>query len=306
MAKTTIIIPVKDEEDGLEHLLGEYSSSELYDDEEIQFIFVIDGRTSDNSREIAGRFSQKIVDQKESHGKGAAIQQAVTEWKKNPTELVIFLDADGSYPFNSVISVLSTLNEGADIVSGSRFLNNDGKNVPSYRKAGIKILTKLANTSLEKNITDSQSGFRGYSNQVIENITPSESGMGVSNEILIKASKQGLKIVEVPIIILYDGDTSTHNPISHGSSVLLSTLKFISIEHPLKFYGIPGFVFLLIGIGFLIFTVNLFTETRQILLSSAIIGVGSTIFGIILIQSSILLYAMVKLMRNKKLKKSSS
>jgi hypothetical protein len=130
--------------------------------------------------------------------------------------------------------------------------------------------------------------------------------MGVSNEILIKASKQGLKIVEVPIIILYDGDTSTHNPISHGSSVLMSTLKFISIEHPLKFYGIPGFAFLLIGIGFLIFTVNLFTETRQILLSSAIIGVGSTIFGIILIQSSVLLYAMVKLMRNKKFKKSNS
>ena len=63
-------------------------------------------------------------------------------------------------------------------------------------------------------------------------------------------------------------------------------------------------VFLSIGLVFLIFTVNLFTETRQILLSSAIIGVGATLFGIILIQASILLYVMVKLMRNKKLKKS--
>ncbi len=125
--------------------------------------------------------------------------------------------------------------------------------------------------------------------------------MGVSNEILIKASKQGLKIVEVPIIILYDGDTSTHNPISHGSSVLISTLKFISMEHPLKFYGIPGFVFLSIGLIFLIYTVHLFTDTREILLSSAMIGIGSVIFGIVLIQSSILLYVMVKLIRNKKL-----
>ena len=219
----------------------------------------------------------------------------------------ITLDSDGQHRIEDIQTVLEPLQTGkADIVIGSRFLNNNGKNVPSYRKVGIQILTKLANTSLEQNITDSQSGFRGYGKDVIENVTPSESGMGVSNEILIKASKQGLKIVEVPIIILYDGDTSTHNPISHGSSVLISTLKFISMEHPLKFYGIPGFVFLSIGLGFLIFTANLFTETRQILLSSTIIGIGSTIFGIILIQSSILLYAMVKLMKTKKLKKNYS
>ena len=87
--------------------------------------------------------------------------------------------------------------------------------------------------------------FEHIVKNVIQNVTPSESGMGVSNEILIKASKQGLKIVEVPIIILYDGNTSTHNPISHGSSVFISTLKFISMEHPLKFYGIPGIVFLI-------------------------------------------------------------
>jgi hypothetical protein len=73
------------------------------------------------------------------------------------------------------------------------------------------------------------------------------------------------------------------------------------MEHPLKFYGIPGFVFLSIGLIFLIYTVHLFTETREVLLSSAIIGIGSVIFGIVLIQSSILLYAMVKLIRNKKL-----
>ena len=221
------------------------------------------------------------------------------------SDVFVTFDADGQHRIEDIAQVVEPIkNKEADVVIGSRFLNNDGKNVPSYRKVGIKILTKLANTSLEDDITDSQSGFRGYGKQVIENVTPSESGMGVSNEILIKVSKHRFKIAEVPIIILYDGDTSTHNPISHGSSVLISTLKFISMEHPLKFYGIPGFVFLLIGLGFLIFTINLFTETRQILLSSAIIGVGSTIFGIILIQSSILLFAMVKLMRNKKFKKN--
>jgi len=270
-------------------------------------IIVCDDGSSDSTGQIAKEMGVLVVQHETNLGYGAAIRSIFLKAREEKSEFLITLDSDGQHRIEDIQTVLEPLKTGkADIVIGSRFLNNNGKNVPSYRKVGIQILTKLANTSLEQNITDSQSGFRGYGKDVIENVTPSESGMGVSNEILIKASKQGLKIVEVPIIILYDGDTSTHNPISHGSSVLISTLKFISMEHPLKFYGIPGFVFLLIGLGFLIFTVNLFTETRQILLSSAIIGVGSTIFGIILIQSSILLYAMVKLMRKKKLKKNYS
>ena len=265
-------------------------------------IIVCDDGSSDSTAKIAKEMGVLVVQHTTNLGYGAAIRSIFLKAREEKSEFLITLDSDGQHRIEDIQTVLNPLKTGkADIVIGSRFLNNGGKNVPSYRKVGIKILTKLANTSLEQNITDSQSGFRGYGKDVIENVTPSESGMGVSNEILIKASKQGLKIVEVPIIILYDGDTSTHNPISHGSSVLISTLKFISMEHPLKFYGIPGFVFLSIGLIFLIYTVHLFTDTREVLLSSAMIGIGSVIFGIVLIQSSILLYAMVKLIRNKKL-----
>ena len=269
-------------------------------------IIVCDDGSSDSTAKIAKEMGALVIQHEKNLGYGSAIRSIFLKAREVNSESLITLDSDGQHRIEDIQTILKPLqNKEADLVIGSRFLNDDGKNVPSYRKVGIKLLTKLANTSLEDNITDSQSGFRGYSQKIIQNITPSESGMGVSNEILIKASKQGLKIVEVPIIILYDGNTSTHNPISHGSSVLISTLKFISMEHPLKFYGIPGIAFLSIGLVFLIFTVHLFTETRQILLSSAIIGVGSVIFGIILIQSSILLYVMVNLIRKKKFKKTT-
>jgi glycosyltransferase involved in cell wall biosynthesis len=269
-------------------------------------IIVCDDGSTDSTAKIAKEMGVLVLQHEKNLGYGSAIRSIFLKAREENSESLITLDSDGQHRIEDIQTILKPLqNKEADLVIGSRFLNDDGKNVPSYRKVGIKILTKLANTSLDQNITDSQSGFRGYSQEIIQNITPSESGMGVSNEILIKASKQGLKIVEVPIIILYDGNTSTHNPISHGSSVLISTLKFISMEHPLKFYGIPGIAFLSIGLVFLIFTVHLFTETRQILLSSAIMGVGSVIFGIVLIQSSILLYAMVNLIRKKKFKKTT-
>jgi hypothetical protein len=123
--------------------------------------------------------------------------------------------------------------------------------------------------------------------------------MGVSNEILMKSSKKGFKIAEVPIVVSYEGNTSTQHPISHGASVTLSTLKFISIEHPLKFYGIPGFVFLAIGLIFTIITIQGFSITRQILLGPAVIGVGTIIFGTVLLMTSILLFSIVNVIREK-------
>ncbi len=263
-------------------------------------IIVCDDGSDDSTGEIARKLGVFVITHEKNLGYGAAIRSIFLQARKQNSESLITLDSDGQHRIEDIHTVLEPIKNGqADLVIGSRFLNNDGKNVPAYRKIGIKILTKLANTSLKQNITDSQSGFRAYSKQVIEEITPSESGMGVSNEILIKANKRGFQIIEVPIIILYHGDTSSQNPISHASSVFMSTLKFISIEHPLKFYGIPASIFLTIGLVFLIFTIQMFTETRQILLSSAIIGVSSVIFGAVLLMSAILLYSMVNLIRNK-------
>ena len=264
-------------------------------------IIVCDDGSDDSTGKIARELGVFVIRHEKNLGYGAAIRSIFLQARKQKSESLITLDSDGQHRIEDIQTVLEPIKNGqADLVIGSRFLDGDGKNVPAYRKVGIKILTKLANTTLKHNVTDSQSGFRAYGKRVIEEITPSESGMGVSNEILIKASKSGFQIIEVPIVILYDGDTSSQNPISHGSSVFMSTLKFISIEHPLKFYGIPGSTFLMMGLIFLIYTIQIFTETRQILLGSAIIGVGSVIFGGIMLMSAILLYSMVNLIRNKK------
>ena len=149
-------------------------------------------------------------------------------------------------------------------------------------------------------VTDSQSGFRAYNKKTIQMLNISEREMGVSTEILIKASKAGLKITEVPIKIIYEGDTSTHNPTSHGVSVVLSTMKFISIERPITFYGIPGLIMLVIGLGFTVWTIQIFTETRQIITNISLIGIGSMIVAMILIMTAILLYSIVSVVRERR------
>ncbi len=298
--KLTIGIPAYNEEKNISNIIKKLKK--ITDN-----IIVCDDGSDDSTGKIAREMGVLVVRHEKNLGYGAAIRSIFLKAREQKAESLITLDSDGQHRIEDIQTVLEPIKNGqADLVIGSRFLDNDGKNVPAYRKIGIKMLTKLANTSLKQSITDSQSGFRGYGKRVIEEITPTESGMGVSNEILIKASNKGFQIVEVPIIILYNGNTSSQNPISHGSSVLISTLKFISIEHPLKFYGIPGSIFLTIGLIFIIYTIQIFSEIRQILLSSAIIGVGSTLFGIILLMSAILLYSIVTLIRNKNIRKNIS
>ena len=261
-------------------------------------IIVCNDNSTDSTKEIAEQMGATVVNHERNLGYGAAIRTIFLKAKEMDADILVTMDGDGQHRIEDLKTITKPiLEKQSDIVIGSRFLENEEKNIPKYRKIGIKAITKLANVSLENPITDSQSGFRSYSKNAIQQINPSENGMGISNEILIKASKLKMKILEVPIEVLYDGNTSTHNPISHGASVTLSTLKFISIDHPLKFYGIPGIIFLSIGIIFMIVTLQMFSETRQILLSTAIISVGTIVVGTMLVMSSIILYSVVNIVK---------
>ena len=263
-------------------------------------IIVCDDGSSDMTSEIAESLGAIVIKHQKNTGYGAAIGSLFLKARELNSDVLITLDADGQHRVEDVKSVLEPIiSNSADIVIGSRFLDKN-QNIPSYRRAGIKAITRLANTSLENKITDSQSGFRAYNRRVLDELNLSDYGMGVSSEILIKASKKGFRIREVPIIVNYDGDTSTHHPLSHGISVILSTMKFISIEHPLKFYGIPGFTFLGIGLFFIVWTLQVFGESRQIITNISLIGIGTTIFGTILIMTAIMLYSIINVVREHK------
>jgi len=263
-------------------------------------IVVCNDGSSDLTGEIAERLGVIVVNHPKNLGYGAGIRSIFQKTKELDADILVTFDADGQHRIEDIQTVVKPLIENeADIVIGSRFLDNNDSNVPKYRKIGIKTITNITNTSSDLHLTDSQSGFRAYSKKVLQEITPSEYGMGVSTEILIKASKKEFKIKEVPIIVLYEGDTSTHPPISHGISVIMSTMKFTSIEHPLKFYGIPGLIFLAIGLFFVVWTIQEFTISRQIITNISLIGIGSVILGTMLTMTSIMLYSLVNVVRER-------
>ena len=264
-------------------------------------IIVCNDGSSDLTGEIAEKMGAIVVNHTKNLGYGAAIRSIFTKFMELEDDILVTFDADGQHRVEDIRIVTSPIMKNeADIVIGSRFLEGNNTDVPTYRKIGIKTITNLTNLGAENKLTDSQSGFRAYHKRVFPDILPSEHGMGVSTEILIKATKKEYKIKEVPIRVLYGGDTSTHHPVSHGVSVILSTMKFISIEHPLKFYGIPGLVLLGIGLIFIVWTIQVFAESRTVLTNVALIGLASTILATMLLMTSIMLYSLVNVVREGK------
>ena len=291
--KITIGIPAYNEEKNIGKIIAKLESI-------TDSIIVCNDGSSDMTSAIAKKMGAIVVDHPKNRGYGAAIRSIFLKAIELESDILVTFDADGQHRIEDIRKVIEPIEkDNYDIVIGSRFLENP-KNIPKYRKVGIKTITKVSNLTTDTKITDSQSGFRAYNKKILNKVTPSEYGMGVSTEILIKADKKNFRIKEVPIVVLYEGQTSTHHPVSHGVSVLLNTMKFISIERPLRFYGIPGIILFGIGLFFIIWTLQAFSETRQIVTNLALIGVGAILGGIMMLMTSIMLFSLVNVVREKR------
>ena len=291
--KITIGIPAYNEEKNIAKIIVQLKKV-------ADQILVCDDGSTDSTAEIAESLGAIVIKHPKNLGYGSAIRSIFLKSREINAEILVTIDADGQHKIEDVKKVTKPIVDGqADISIGSRFLE-EGDNAPKYRKLGINIITKVTNSSLSEKITDAQSGFRAYNNKVLQSLTPSDSGMGISTEILIKSSNLGLKIAEVPTEIQYEGETSSQNPISHGTGVLISTLKYISIERPLVFYGIPSFIFFIIGLTFTFFAVQYYAEIGRLNTNLTLIAGGTLLIGVVLVVTTILLYSLVSVVREGK------
>jgi glycosyltransferase involved in cell wall biosynthesis len=291
--KITVGIPAFNEEKNIASII---SRLKVFTDS----IIVCDDGSSDMTAKIAEDMGAILIKHPKNLGYGAAIRTIFLKAKDLESDILVTLDGDGQHEIVDVEKILKPIEKNqADIVIGSRFLDKKS-DVPKYRELGINVITKVTNVSIKNKLTDAQSGLRAYSNKVLSEIAPSDSGMGISTEILIKSSSKGFRIVEVPITISYAGETSTQNPVSHGTSVLFSTIKYISIEHPLRFYGIPAFICLTVGLFFTYLAVQFYTEFGKLSTNLTILSAGTVLVGVMLAITAILLYSLVSVVREKK------
>lgn len=264
----------------------------------VDAVIVCDDGSTDNTAKIAKEAGAVVISQK-NQGYGAAIASLFDYARNQNAQIMITLDGDGQHnPEQIPILIDAIITHNVDVSIGSRFLDDSTK-ASGYRKTGIKIITSASNYGTNFKVSDSQSGFRAYSKDAIDAIHPTEQGMSVSTEILLKISNKGLSIAEVPITISYDGDTSEQHSVPHGLSVLMNTLKYVSIRHPLPFYAIPGLAFIIAGLVIGGIFLDAYLNQQTVFFGSLLASVVLFLLGAILTMTAIILFSMANLIRDR-------
>jgi glycosyltransferase involved in cell wall biosynthesis len=263
----------------------------------VDTVIVCDDGSGDMTAAIAEKLGAKVIKHERNMGKGEAFRSLFSACRDMGVDLMVTIDGDDQHNPADIPKLVDPISAGyADVVIGSRF-HADNKGIPSYRKAGNKLL----NAVTVPGVSDTQSGFRAYNKKAIQELRPSESGMGVDSEILMDASTRGLRLMEVPVSVMYGiGKTSTHNPVYHTVDVLTSAIKLTSIKHPMTFYGIPGAVITLLGIYFVIHAYLLFLGRQVIsdlILTYALIGFSVAMFGLFTFFTGIILFTVSTILR---------
>jgi len=262
-------------------------------------ILVINDGSCDNTEEIARKTGADIITHRKNRGYGGAIKTALEEGLKRNAKVTITFDADLQHDAKDIPKIIKPiLSNEADIVIGSRFLekNND---VKTYRKFGIRFITSLVRTFSGNNISDAESGFRSYSRDSLKQLIPmlETDGMGMSAEILLKASVSKLKIVEVPRKEMYPENvqTSSQNPLKHGLSVILTIFKLVIETKPLVAFGIPSIFFFISSIIGSVYVVNFYNEVGRLPLGMTVFTVLLISIGFFLLLAAMILYVLTRI-----------
>ena len=217
MANVVAIIPAYNEEKALADVIGKTL-------EHVDEVIVVDDGSSDKTSEVAIEAGARVIRHSVNLGKGEALKSGFKAIGDD--SIIITIDGDGQHDPSEIPDLIRPIIEdGADLVNGSRYMNGPEENTPAYRRVGQKVLDIATNISAGTKVTDSQSGFRAFSPQSKNFFRFKDTGFGIESEMLVDASEAGLKIVEVPITVRYDLDGSTKDPITHGVGVLFNIAK---------------------------------------------------------------------------------
>ena len=263
-------------------------------------VLVCDDGSTDMTGEIAERLGAEVIRHERNLGYGAALRSLFRRARELNADVFVTLDGDDQHNPAEIPHIIRPVIEGeADIAIGSRFTDESLANsMPWYRRIGVKLITKFTNSSVNYKIKDAQSGFRAYRRKALEVLDLTENGMGISVEILLEAQRNGLKVREIAASCRYDTDAkinSTHNPISHGVSVLMSLVRRIVEERPLTYLGLPGIICLLIGVFFGVWMLQIYAAEHHIVTNVALASIAFIIIGLFAVFTAITLYAIARL-----------
>lgn len=195
--KTLIIIPAYNEEENIKKVVENI----IYHFPQYDYIIVNDG-SADATAEICKSENYMFLNLPINLGIGGAVQAGYRYAKANDYDVAIQMDGDGQHDISYAEQMLMLIDEKkADVVIGSRFLENKGFQSSGARRAGIKILSILIKICTGVNVNDVTSGFRAVNRKFIDIYCKDYSNDYPEPEAIVSAVMYGGKILEVPVVM---------------------------------------------------------------------------------------------------------
>jgi len=276
----TVILPSLDEE----RTIGECITKiqKVFYEKAISGEIIVADSSNDQTGTIAKSLGARVI-RPEKKGYGNAY---LTGFKYARGRFIIMGDADNTYDFLEIPILLAPIKNGADFVIGSRFKGtiHKGSMDELHRYIGNPILTWMLNFIFHTHYSDAHSGFRAITRGALNRLPLSTGGMEFASEMLVMASKERLRIEEVPISYYPRLTPSKLHSFADG----WRHIRFVLLMKPLPFIAVPGFLFFLVGILLMaFFSINGDIESSH--LHTLILGAILVIGGIQVVLSGFLM-----------------
>lgn len=194
MSSVAVVMPALNEQEAIIQLLKEMPEKVRGLNVEI---YVIDGGSSDGTKEVVENSDATLINQSYRGGKGSAMREGL---EKINSEIYVFMDADMTYPPEEMDKLVKPIEEGeADHVIGSRLAENQ-EGAFMYRNFyANKMLGWLYRKLTDSEIQDFLTGYRAVSSELVEKLELNSTGFEIETEITFKTLKLGENIEEVDI-----------------------------------------------------------------------------------------------------------
>ncbi|MCT9097033.1 S-layer glycoprotein N-glycosyltransferase AglJ [Haloarchaeobius sp. HME9146] len=213
-------------------------------EEGFEDVLVIDGHSSDDTREIAEERGARVVKQSgtgRGSGKGEAVREGVLQ--HIDAEYVLMLDGDGTYKPEEAHDMLEPLFAGrAEHVIGDRFANMESGAMTRLNRFGNRMINTGFHVVHGQNFRDILSGYRAFTRDSFERMTLNAEGFGIETELAVECARQGIRTEVVDITYLARPDESETNlrPFRDGGAILLTLYLRSKTHNPLFYFGSVG------------------------------------------------------------------
>jgi hypothetical protein len=209
-------------------------------------VIVVDNASEDASAERAAAAGATVVHEPR-RGYGSAYLAGLAAARGR---YVVLTDADDTYDLGRVAEFVARLRDGADLVLGSRFRGriHPGAMPWSHRWIGNPALTGMLNLLFRAGVSDAHCGLRALRRDALDRLDLSTTGMEFASEMVIKASKRGLRIEEIPIEYRPRVGESKLNSVRDA----WRHVRFMLIHSATWLFLVPGGVAMAAGFAFLV------------------------------------------------------